>query len=396
MSIDLGRYPFRGDFHSQIETDLIFTDIYPQQSQRDVSIHIQEDLLYDFSAENVGYIYLQAKGHGRIRLDYGEWLNEIYDCEDEELPDWYETPYDIFEINSDEFCLFISGGRRAFRFLRLSKLDGDIEIKNLMLKAVEARNSMEGSFHCSNTKLNKIYEISKRTTRLCMQKYLEDGIKRDGLCWISDAFVQAMCDYATFGNSVVVRNSLLYFLQSMRYDGWMPTNATIGGAHQHPQNIAYMFDYVGGKMPEDIPDFFEGCGEIYYIMYHADLISMIYEYYLFTHDKNFVEQIWTYIQKTIAFLMDVNEEFIAKSLMPRAEYKSRKLIDNFCDIGGATCTLIYGLKNYLKLCKVVDDMDLLPNATNAIDKFSQIALRYMDEQKRVWRLDGLLKENINI
>ena len=184
-----------------------------------------------------------------MRIIYGEWYNELFDKGDF-FVDWYERPEDELAVKTKTPEEIRINRRRAFRYVLIKRIRGNVALEGAKAETVTCAKKYDTEFRCSDDLLNEIYDIGKRTTSNCMQKYFEDGVKRDGLLWSGDARIEAKCNYALFGNTEIVKRSIKYFLRSMRYDGFMPTNAIIGGAIIHPNDINYMFDYVGGKVPK--------------------------------------------------------------------------------------------------------------------------------------------------
>lgn len=385
MDFDFSRYPYLNMFQDMPKENLDYQPIYPNDYERGKTYCLNADkpeLLLDFSEERVGFFRFAAMGTGKIRVDYAEKLGEIYARNEDYLPDWYETPYDEFFPCGEHFNFNSSKGRRACRYIRI-KAEGDVSVKDIVFINVYANNSYEGSFHCSDEKLNAIYDICKRTTRLCMQDYFEDGVKRDGLLWISDARIQMQCNYSLFGNVDLVKRSIMFFVRSMREDGWIATNATIGGANKHPDKIEYMFDFVGGKKVEGTPKFFEGCGEIYYLTYSADFIALLWEFYLYTGDVEFVKRILPYADKVVIRICKIDRFDVVGKLMPRTRYPHRQYVDNLCDEGSYYCALVYALTLYRKLYEALE-LDTAALQKN-IDDFTKAAYEFMDEKKCVWR-----------
>ncbi len=385
MNFDFSRYPYLNEFDDMPKENLEYQAVYPNNYKEGQEYQLNSknsEILLDFSEERVGFFRFSAIGTGKIRVDYGEKLGEIYNRDDDYLPDWYETPYDEFVIDSPYSEFYSSKGRRACRYIRI-KVEGDITVKKIVFINVYSKNPYNGSFCCSDEKLNNIYDLCKRTTLLCMQDYFEDGIKRDGLLWIGDARIQMQCNYSLFGNVDLVKRSIMYFARSMREDGWIPTNATIGGAHKHPDKIEYMFDFVGGKTVERTPEFFEGCGEIYYLTYCADFVALLWEFYVYTGDKQFVKRILPYTDKVVKRICEIDRFDIEGKLMPRTHYPNREYVDNLCDHGSYYCALVYALKLYHNLYEALNlDSTKLQKY---IADFSEAANKFLDNEKCMWR-----------
>ena len=91
-------------------------------------------------------------------------------------------------------------GDSGFRFARLDFFEGGIiSIKNIYA-AFEYRDLKRlGSFECSDSVINKIFDTAAYTVELCMQNMLWDGIKRDRLVWIGDVHPEMLSILSLFG-----------------------------------------------------------------------------------------------------------------------------------------------------------------------------------------------------
>ena len=101
-------------------------------------------------------------------------------------------------------------GNTGFRFVRIDLADDTTELQLKEVRAIFTYRDIPylGSFHCSDTLLNKIWLTGAYTVHLNMQDYLWDGIKRDRLVWIGDMHPETSTIAAVFGNNEVVTKSL--------------------------------------------------------------------------------------------------------------------------------------------------------------------------------------------
>jgi len=76
-----------------------------------------------------------------------------------------------------------------------------------------------GQFACSDDLLNRIWQAGANTLRLCMHDAYEDCPSREQRQWIGDAYVEAMVNYAAFGDSHLMAKLLRQVAQSQRADG---------------------------------------------------------------------------------------------------------------------------------------------------------------------------------
>ena len=396
MIFDFNRYPFRNLYPELADIKLDYTPISPQNFIRGKKIGNdgkEKEVLFDFGEERVGYLSVEISGKGKCRINYAEWYDEIYK-KSLEFVDWYETPCDKFNVDSESPVSVKVEKRRAFRYVLLTVEEGEVVIENVVLQAVGCKKNYNGYFRCSDSMLNSIYDISKRTTDLCMQKYFEDGIKRDGLLWSGDARIEILCNYAIFGNTDIVKNSVKYFIRSMREDGWIPPDAVIGGAEIHPSAIDYMFDFVGGGKADGVPFFYSTCGEMYYLNYSCDFISIVYEYYMYSGDLAFLKEVFGYLQKCIRRLCTIDKTDTAGKLIPQVYRKGRKYIDNMCDTPSYLCQLVDTLKIYKTICDVLGNQEEILGVEKYITEYTVEAKKYFDGKGLLYRNMGNDGKNV--
>ena len=178
----------------------------------------------------------------RLEIFYGEDLAEALMTKDP-FPEghWYHMPRETFALAGGEHPLR-NHGRRAFRYLNIvSHGPAAFHLRGVRAVLEHAPVSESGWFACSDTVLNKAWEISRRTTRLCMQSFYEDGIKRDGMLWIGDYRVEFLCGSYLFGDVTLTRRSQEMMAQCQHADGSLPAAALRAGGHQYPR-----IDYLTG------------------------------------------------------------------------------------------------------------------------------------------------------
>jgi len=114
-------------------------------------------------------------------------------------------------------------GNTGFRFVRIDLLDENRSVLVLQVRAVFLHRDLEykGSFSCSDTLLNKIWNTGAYTVELCMQDYLWDGIKRDRLVWIGDSHPETMTILSAFGDNDIVKKSLDLVKSKTPLPNWM-------------------------------------------------------------------------------------------------------------------------------------------------------------------------------
>jgi len=247
-------------------------------------------VLLDFGSEVVGWLSLvaEAAGAAHLRLTYGEHADEARRGEPSRVH-FYTLQEDRFECPGGR-CSFRSHGRRAFRYVQLTiESAHPVALTAISVAHQHAAVARHGSFTCSDERLNRIWELCRDTTLLCMQNYYEDGIKRDGLLWIGDYRVQYLCNLGCFGDQRLARKSLAMIAASQRADGAIPACAGIGGGKQHPEVI----DCMPG-----IPAWPE---RWILLNYMSDFISSVREFALYSGED--VAEFLPAVRRALAFLL---------------------------------------------------------------------------------------------
>lgn len=182
-------------------------------------------ILLDFGHELHGGISIttgKTKGHeARVRITLGESVSEAMSTiapsgatNDHAIRDFTaELPW----VGVREF------GNSGFRFVRIELLDEDKTLAIREVNAIEIGSDypQKGSFHCSDSVLNAIWETGRHTVKCNMQDYLWDGIKRDRLIWVGDMYPEVMSVLCSYGAVDVVPRSLDFVTENYVLPSWI-------------------------------------------------------------------------------------------------------------------------------------------------------------------------------
>lgn len=327
-----------------------------------------EDIVFDFGEEFVGDCYFQIEGEGTATFIYGESLDETYASIKENSCNFYRLPLFKLKIKKGQEE-YTSEGRRAFRYLRIKSETGVLTVKSVKVIAEHCKIRNKNSFEGLDDKWKAINDICERTTRLCMQQWLEDGVKRDGQCWVSDARLIAICNYALFGETEIVKKSLQLFAESQKGDGEIICVAR--GADYAADRMNYMYEY--GKNPN-----FKGRPEyvdwyMHYIQYSVDFINMAWEYYEFSGDKEFIKDLYPFIKRDMANLVALTpkKEFNGLLPSPGNAREDGKHIDQGGFLSTYYAFFVFGTKNYRKIAELFDDKAEMTKAEKYIEVYTQ-------------------------
>jgi hypothetical protein len=224
--------------------------------------------LYDFGKETIGFLQFEKlSGSGTMQIYYGESREEALDkayCEtldrlfisDGRVRD--ESAGLIYGL-TDTFTLVNS---KAFRYVYITKDEG-VKYNGVSMLYEYKPEAYRGSFRSSDEELNKIWDVSAYTMHLTTREFFIDGIKRDRWVWSGDAYQSYLMNYYIFFDSQTVKNSI-----------WL-----LGGKDPVTSHINTIMDYT-----------------FYWFM-------SIYDYYLFSGDKQFISQIYPRMQSLMEYVL---------------------------------------------------------------------------------------------
>ncbi|RCX18859.1 alpha-L-rhamnosidase-like protein [Anaerobacterium chartisolvens] len=216
-------------------------------------------LVWDFEREVVGrpIFEIEAPEGGVMKVSYGESLELQH----------METF--IFKKGKNRLMPF---GRRACRFIKttFAATPAPIKFSSLTFEKVSYKFRQEGYFESSESVLNQIWETSKYTTILNSQDHPEDCPWREKALWVVDAVVMAKVIYHVFGDTKLLRKSLVQGARIQNKDGSIPGTG--------PEKNNFL-----------LPDF---C---------AYWLIGAYDYWNYSGDLDFIKELWPNIKKLAAW-----------------------------------------------------------------------------------------------
>ncbi len=202
-------------------------------------------VLVDFGKETFGFVRLnELKGSGTIDLYYGESLDEALSIDSCEI-------LDHLVIKDTSTSVFVVNHSRAFRYLNI-QYSSNIQFKDVDMLYEYLPLTYRGSFKSSDEELNRIWNTSAYTLHLNTREFFLDGIKRDRWIWSGDANQSYLMNYYLFFDDPVVKRTV-----------W-----ALRGGDPVETHINTILDY-----------------SFYWFM-------SIYDYYLYTGDKEFIRKIY--------------------------------------------------------------------------------------------------------
>ncbi|MEO5562711.1 MAG: alpha-rhamnosidase [Chitinophagaceae bacterium] len=313
----------------------------------------KQSLLVDFGKETFGFVKLHGlKGTGKLSVYYGE-------SKEEALSPEYCESLDRLAVNQasnkdETFKL-----AKAFRYINV-QYDGTVSLDSISMLYEYADVKQRGSFKCNDKEINDIYNIATYTFELNTREFFIDGIKRDRWVWSGDAYQSYLMNYYLYFDKETVARTML----------------ALRGKDPVTAHINTIMDYT----------FYWFLG--------------IYDYYLYTGDKSFIQQFYPRMQTMMEYCLGRRNN---DGLM-------QGLPGDWIFIDWAAGLSKKGEVSFeqLLLCRSLETMALCANLANdkaGSDKYKQLSDElykklftiYWDETKQALvhsRVDGKQTDNV--
>jgi alpha-L-rhamnosidase len=213
-------------------------------------------LLVDFGKETFGFIKLHGlRGKGNVSLYYGESKEEAL------ATNTCET-LDVLQIDQQRSKDSVLTDSKAFRYVNIQPGEGvQIDSASMLYEYLPLEN--RGAFRCSDEQINKIWDVAAYTLHLNTREFFIDGIKRDRWIWSGDAYQSYVMNYYLFFDAPSVTRTLF----------------ALRGKDPVTSHINTIMDY----------SFYWFIG--------------IYDYYLYTGDKQFIRQCYPRMQSLMEYCL---------------------------------------------------------------------------------------------
>lgn len=229
---------------------------------------VENGQLIDFGKETFGYLRFHLlKGNGKINIYYGESREEALDkkfCEtldqlavngnsvtDEALADTKPL--------TEEYTLANS---KAFRYAYITK-DSGVDYKEVNMLYEYKPETRRGSFKCNDDEVNQMWNVGAYTMQLTTREFFIDGIKRDRWTWSGDAIQSYLMNFYLFFDNQTVKNTI-----------W-----ELRGKDPVTSHTNTIMDY-----------------SFYWFL-------SIYDYYMYTGDRHFIEQVYPRMQTLMDYVL---------------------------------------------------------------------------------------------
>lgn len=164
------------------------------------------ELIIDFGKEYTGYIEFEASASAGTILDfYGlEFMENGW------RQDTFELDNTMRYVCREGRQTYSSLVRRGCRYLMVVVRNAATPVAFHRISMLQSSFAVAeiGRFRSSDALLNDIWEISKHTTRLCMEDTFVDCPAFEQAFWVGDARNEALVNYYVFGDDAIVKRCL--------------------------------------------------------------------------------------------------------------------------------------------------------------------------------------------
>lgn len=162
--------------------------------------------IVDFGKEWSGYLEFEIDApRGTIIDFYGfEYMKDDY------IQHTFRLNNTLRYITKEGRQSYSSPVRRGLRYMMITVRNADRPVKFYTLRMLQSNYPIAeiGEFHSSDAKLNDIWEISRHTTRLCLEDTFVDCPAYEQVYWVGDSRNEALIHNYLFGDSRIVERCL--------------------------------------------------------------------------------------------------------------------------------------------------------------------------------------------
>lgn len=215
--------------------------------------------------------------------------------------------------------------------------------------------------------LDRIYQVSVKTLMNCMQEVFEDGPKRDRRLWIGDLRLQALANYATFGDLTLTKRCLYLFGGMTTEEGKIPANVFTAPALT--PDDTFLFDYS---------------------LFFAAILN---DYVAYTQDRDTLNDLYPVAKKEMDLaIKNIDQE--GRLVLSEDWPIFIDWSNEFDKTTAGQAVFIYTLKRFIELAKLQEDPEL-EQYESVLEKLLDFARTTLfDSEKKQFIIEGTGEVNI--
>ena len=235
------------------------------------------ELTVDFGREVTGFIEFEIDADENTILDFYGIECIRRDGSIEHTEGLNNT---LRYITSDGMQCYRSKIRRGFRYLQITirNLKGSLKFYRIFINNSTYPVVANGRFECSDYLLNRIWEMSRYTTQLCMEDTFVDCPAYEQTFWVGDFRNEALVNYYTFASYKLIKRCIKLVAESLERSKFPESQVPSGW-----QNVLTTWGLL----------WMESCKE----------------YYDYTGDLSFLKEIFPSLEKSAeAYISMINDK----------------------------------------------------------------------------------------
>ena len=172
------------------------------------------ELQYDLGEQDVGYYEFELTADAGVQVDI---FGIEYIAPDGRLQHSYGYRNGMRYITTAGVNRFTSFKRRSGRylFLTLRQQHSPVRIRLFQLVSSTYPVNQQGDFACSDARLDRIWDISTRTLKLCMEDTFTDCPLYEQTHWVGDARNESLLAFGAFGAHDLAQRCIRLTAQSL-------------------------------------------------------------------------------------------------------------------------------------------------------------------------------------
>jgi hypothetical protein len=235
-----------------------------------------------------------------------------------------------------------TGDIKGFRYMQVTfrNVVAPLKVDAISLNFTSYPVGNRGRFESSDARLNQIWQTGAYTLQACMTDGYVDCPSREQRQWVGDAYVEAMINFAAFGDPRLTAKLLRQTAQSQHSDGMTMMYAP--GDHDVLATVI--------------------------VDYSLSWILTAYEYYRYTGDSDLIKEIYPHIRLAMGwFERHLNENGVL-GRVPGWVFIDWANVDKRGEISALNALLYKALIDSAELAKV-------SRVTVDVDRYNQLAGR---------------------
>ncbi len=232
-------------FHRRIMEELDAAQLHPAEKVFPYVFDKPSDAQVRIAAADFGSIYvgcavLEVDGHDGDVLDI-VYAEELFDGKPYFNGVSYR-PMSRFILREGHNRLPIFFGYEACRYILLLAREA-MTVQSVSIYTREYPFAQTASFTCDNPQLNRLWDISTHTLKICLQDGYLDSPSREQQQWMGDARYQAVMNYYYSADTDMAEKVLRQFAQSQDFEG-MTAARYPDGHHNYPPIPTYCLQWI--------------------------------------------------------------------------------------------------------------------------------------------------------